>query len=300
MTTHRQTGVALISAMLVVMLATTAAVALAYELQINMRRSANMITRDQAWQYLLGGEEFVKSLIKLAIDNDKLDELFKEEKVLPVEGGMITGKLTDLQARLNINGLVDSKGEVNGTTLKHLQNLMEQLEIDPARLDAIIDWMDANSDIYSNNGAEDNYYFGLENPYRTANRPFDSPSEISLIREMTAEESEKLLQEISVLPNNTKININTASAAVLQAIGVEDPKVVEENRPFKKIEDFKALNLLKDDQKNDQMKNLDIKTEYFLLKGTAKIGRTRLTSYSIIHRDSKGIMRIVSRSLGTL
>jgi len=296
MTTLRPTGVALISAMLVVMLATTAAVALSYELQINMRRSANMITRDQAWQYLLGGEEFVKALIKLAIDNDKLDELFKEEKVLPVEGGMITGKLTDLQAQLNINGLVNGEGAVDNITFARLQNLLEQLEIDPARLDAIIDWMDANNDITGTHGAEDNYYFGLENPYRTANRPLDSPGEIRLIREMSEEDSKKLLQEISVLPNNTPINVNTASEAVLKAIGVADPQAVVENRPFKKLADFKALTQMKD----DQMKNLDIKTDYFLLKGSAKIGRTRLTGYSIIHRDTRGMMRIVSRSIGTL
>ena len=296
MTTHRQAGVALISAMLVVMLATTAAVALTYELQINMRRSANMITRDQAWQYLLGGEEFVKSLIKLAIDNDKIDELYKEEKVLPVEGGMITGKLTDLQAQLNINGLVNREGAVDNITLERLKNLMEQLEIDPARLDAIIDWMDTNDDITGTDGAEDNYYFGLENPYRTAGRPFESPSEISLIREMSEEESRKLLQEISVLPHKTPININTASEAVLRAIGVQDPQTVIKNRPFKEIKEFNALAQLKTEQQED----LSTKTEYFLLKGSAKIGRARLTGYSIIHRDTKGIMRIVSRSLGTL
>jgi len=296
MTTHRQAGVALISAMLVVMLATTAAVALTYELQINMRRSANMITRDQAWQYLLGGEEFVKSLIKLAIDNDKIDELYKEEKVLPVEGGMITGKLTDLQAQLNINGLVNREDAVDNIMLERLKNLMEQLEIDPARLDAIIDWMDTNNDITGTDGAEDNYYFGLENPYRTANRPFDSPSEISLIREMSEEESKKLLQEISVLPSKTPININTASEAVLRAIGVQDPQTVMKNRPFKEINDFNALAQLK----TEQLEDLSTKTEYFLLKGSAKIGRARLTGYSIIHRDTKGIMRIVSRSLGTL
>jgi len=296
MTTHRQAGVALISAMLVVMLATTAAVALTYELQINMRRSANMITRDQAWQYLLGGEEFVKSLIKLAIDNDKIDELYKEEKVLPVEGGMITGKLTDQQAQLNINGLVNREGAVDNITLERLKNLMEQLEIDPARLDAIIDWMDTNDDITGTDGAEDNYYFGLENPYRTASRPFDSPSEISLIREMSEEESRKLLQEISVLPHKTPININTASEAVLRAIGVQDPQTVIKNRPFKEIKEFNALAQLKTEQQED----LSTKTEYFLLKGSAKIGRARLTGYSIIHRDTKGIMRIVSRSLGTL
>jgi len=282
--------------MLVVMLATTAAVALTYELQINMRRSANMITRDQAWQYLLGGEEFVKSLIKLAIDNDKIDELYKEEKVLPVEGGMITGKLTDLQAQLNINGLVNREGAVDNITLERLKNLMEQLEIDPARLDAIIDWMDTNDDITGTDGAEDNYYFGLENPYRTASRPFDSPSEISLIREMSEEESRKLLQEISVLPHKTPININTASEAVLRAIGVQDPQTVIKNRPFKEIKEFNALAQLKTEQQED----LSTKTEYFLLKGSAKIGRARLTGYSIIHRDTKGIMRIVSRSLGTL
>ncbi len=296
MTTHRHAGVALISAMLVVLLATTAAVALSHELQINMRRSANMIARDQAWQYLLGGEEFVKTLIKLAIDNDKLEELFKEEKVLPVEGGTITGKLTDLQARLNINGLVNSEGALDNIVFERLQNLMEQLEIDPVRLDAIIDWMDPNNEITGSNGAEDNYYFGLEDPYRTANRPFDSPSEITLVREMSETESKKLLQEISVLPTNTAININTASEAVLRAIGIEDTQAVIDNRPFKKLEEFKALKLLND----DQMQNIDIKTNYFLLKGSAKIGRARLTGYSIIHRDTKGMMRVVSRSLGTL
>lgn len=292
----RQTGVALISAMLVVALATTAAVTLTSELQINLRRSANMFSRDQAWQYLLGGEEFAKILIKLAIDNDQLDLLLGEERVLPVEGGVITGKVTDLQARLNINGLVNKQGALNNITFERLQNLLVRLEIEPGRLDAIIDWVDANDDVMSNNGAEDNYYFGLENPYRAANRPFDSPSELSLIREITAQETEKLLQEVSVLPGNTAVNLNTASDEILQSLGVENPDIVKENRPFKKLDDFKALKLLKE----DQMQNLDIRTNYFLLKTTAKIGRARLQSYSIIHRSDQGAMQVISRSLGTL
>jgi general secretion pathway protein K len=299
MNPHQHSGVALISAMLVVALATTAAVALTSELQINMRRSANMITRDQAWQYLLGGEEFVKTLIKLAIDKGKLDELLGEERVLPVEGGTITGIVTDLQAHLNINGLI-AKKNIDTVIQAWLQNLMNQLEIEPARLDAIIDWMDENDELFSNNGAEDNYYFGLENPYRTANHPFESPSELGLIRDMTAEDVEKLLPEITALPSNIKkINVNTASDLMLTTIGVENLDAVKENRPFKKLSDFTALL-----QTNDQFKNakdyLDIQTEYFLLKSTAKIGRARLRSYSIIHRDGKGMMRVISRSLGTL
>jgi type II secretory pathway component PulK len=71
---------------------------------------------------------------------------------------------------------------------------------------------------------------------------------------------------------------------------------VIKNRPFKEIKEFNALAQLKTEQQED----LSTKTEYFLLKGSAKIGRARLTGYSIIHRDTKGIMRIVSRSLGTL
>lgn len=292
----RPRGVALISAMLVVALATTAAVALTAEVQINLRRSANLFSRDQAWQYLLGGEEFAKILIKLAIDNDQLDNLLGEERLLPVEGGTITGQVNDLQARLNVNGLVTSEGALDNNNFERLQNLLGELEIDPARLDAIIDWLDTNDDVNGNNGAEDNYYFGLENPYRAANRPFDSPSELALIRDITAEESEKLRQEITVLPGNTKINLNTASDTVLKILGVENPDAVKENRPFKKLEDFKALNLLQE----DQMQNLDISTHYFLLKATAKIGRARLQSYSIIHRDDTGAMQVVSRSLGTL
>jgi general secretion pathway protein K len=295
---QRQTGVALISAMLVVALATTAAVALISELQINMRRSTNMFTRDQAWQYLLGGEEFIKTLIKLAIDNDQLDKLFEEERILPVEGGTITGQVYDLQARLNINNLVNSKGELDNTNISsvRLENLLVALEIEPTRRDAIFDWLDTNDEITGNNGAEDNYYFGLDDPYRAANRPFTSPSELNLIRDMSAEESKKLLQVITVLPTPTKINVNTASEMVLKAIGVENFKAINENRPFKTLKDFEALKLLD----KDQMKDLDIKTKYFLLKATAKIGRARLVGYSIIHRNDKGIMQVVSRSLGTL
>ena len=49
-----QRGVALITALLVVALATTAAVAMATRLNVDMRRTGNLLNGEQAYAYALG------------------------------------------------------------------------------------------------------------------------------------------------------------------------------------------------------------------------------------------------------
>ena len=52
----QERGVALILALLVVALATTAAVALTSDQQLSLRRGSNLLARDQAQQYAIGAE----------------------------------------------------------------------------------------------------------------------------------------------------------------------------------------------------------------------------------------------------
>ena len=55
---NRETGASLVSALLLVAVMASLAMALAGDLRCSMRRSANMDVRDQAYWYALGAREF--------------------------------------------------------------------------------------------------------------------------------------------------------------------------------------------------------------------------------------------------
>lgn len=334
---RKHKGVALISAMLVVALATTAAVTLSSGMQLNLRRSGNLYMRDQAWQYLLGVEQFGMTLLKQAIDHDKLDLLLGEERTLPVDGGFVSGSIVDLQAGMNVNDMFSGgranwrnaiTGKSDGQKLDSgyypkLKKLLNDLEIEDKGVSAIIDWIDIDDDVTGNDGAEDNYYFGLEKPYRAANRQMTSLSELYLIREMDPDVVKSILNykvdgksqvALTAIPKKakedglTKVNINSAPPIVLTALGLDSEKVVD-GRPWSGKLDAKTLGLETDPKKNggkaeeDDMKVDDFLTtssNYYRLEAVAKIGRTQLKSYSVIYVSEEGKMHIESRSLGTL
>ncbi len=306
----RQRGVALISALLVVALATTAAVKLTTDLQLDLRRSANLITRDQAWEYLLGGEQFVMYLLRQAIENKKLYELLGQERSLPIDGGFITGQVSDLEARFNLNNLLTGqKGQTNDLAYDQLRTLLEQLSIKPGFADAIRDWVDADSTPFSAEGAEEGYYLGLEHPYRPANRPMESPSELVLVRGYTDIEEKKrpdLRNEITTLPPGSKINVNSASESILRALGFDAEAVatILDRRqqggkgPYESLQQLQELKQIK--QQELSTEGLDVTTHHFLLTASAQIGRSRLRLYSIIRRTQNGGFEVIARSLGTL
>ena len=302
---------ALISALLVVALAATAAATLMSSMQLSLRRSANLYMRDQAWQYLLGVEGFAQVLLQQAIQHNKLDLLLGQERTLPVEGGVVSGRITDLQAGINLNDLVGTKGKVNATVRSWLENLFKTQKVDVKHIDALIDWLDADARQHGANGAEDDFYIGLDPPYRTANGQMESLAELTLIREMKPEEIESLTRyqedgkrvrllnvihkDLAQLNTETPININTASAVVLTALGVRDAQKIIEGRPYKKLPTPAQLGV----KSGKPIKGLGVESDYFLLEATARIGRAVLHGYSIIHRGKGGKMTIVSRSFGT-
>ena len=111
-----QQGAALIIAMLVFALSATLLVALQREFSLALQRGTSQLFSEQAWAYLIGAEELAK--LALQADNllgarsapaaDHLGELWAQPaKPYPLDaGGWMTGQLTDLQGRINLNMLV--------------------------------------------------------------------------------------------------------------------------------------------------------------------------------------------------
>ena len=304
---RRQRGVALLTALAVVALATVAATYMMSAQQLQIRRTGNQLIQEQAWQYALGAEAWSKTILAQdAADNDidSLDENWAIElPPLPIEGGSLSGRLTDLQGRFNLNNLVNSSGKLNTASLDQLQKLLQAQNLPIELAEAIADWQDEDIEAQGGSGAEDDFYSGLETPYRTPNQKISSTSELRLIRGIDDEQLVLLKPLVTALPEQTSLNVNTASAEVFTSLGIakEDAKQLAERlkeEPVESIADFEKLSEVSK-YKIDTSK-LSVESQYFLLEVTVEIGQIRSRLSSVIFRDKDGISRTIQRSQSVL
>jgi general secretion pathway protein K len=309
----RQRGVAIITALLIVAIATTISISISTRLQIDVRRTGNLIAGDQAYLYTLAAESWSQRILKQDRKDSEIDHLGEDWAIqlppLPVEGGYIQGKLTDLQSCFNINTVVDSSTDTkSGTIAKEartrLERLLTNLKIDKAYTQAIIDWIDSDLETTIPDGAEDVYYMNLEHPYRTANRPLQSISELRLIKGFeNPQVYAAVLPHVCAFGVNTPININTATVEVLRSLadGLSDSDIENiitqrSETPFNSVSEFISASNL--DKKNTRTEGLSVNTEYFMLQTESAIGQVRVVTYSIIHRSSDGNTTVIARSQG--
>lgn len=310
-TGSHQQGVAILTALLIVVIATTVSIKISTRLQLDVRRTGNMIALDQADFYLLAAEEWSQRILRQDKKDTKIDDYSENWAIelppIPVPGGSIQASLTDMQSRININSLL-SAGKVNTTTEKRLAQLFKNLELPNKSTQAINDWIDSDLNTTSPDGAEDVYYLNLEKPFRTANRELQSISELHLIKGF--EDSTEYLRLQSYLCAFTTgadmaINVNTASAEVLKSLS---PKMTDtlardiiEHRvdnPFNELKEFTSFAKL--GTIITDTANLSVSSDYFLLRTQAIIGQANKIMFSIIHRDGSGKTEIISRSYRTL
>lgn len=235
-----QRGVALITALLVIALVTAAAVAMASRQQLDIRRTANTLQRDQAYVYAMGAEVMARAV--LAKDDPQTDhkaEHWGESgTAIPFEGGLLTGTLEDIQGRFNLNNVVKN-GVASPQDVERLKRLLLILKgrsaSDPDKdvwknaeapdlANAVLDWIDADSNV-SPGGAEDSDYLQAERPYRAANAPMAATSELLLVRGFTAAIYREVAPYVTALPEYTKINVNTAKLEVLRSLD-QDPACI--------------------------------------------------------------------------
>lgn len=304
---YQERGVALITVMLILALATILAVSMSSRQQLDIHRSANIFNFEQAYQYVLGGESWAKQILKRDFDDNKIDS-FEDDWAtvlppLPIEGGQMSGQIEDLQARFNLNNLVKD-GKPNKLYVERFKRLLRNIELNEDMAAMIVDWVDSNEQT-GFAGAEDNEYLNLSPAYRTGNQPMDDVSELLLIKGVDFDSYEKLRPFVCVLKSETEINVNTASAEVLSSIvkdiTLEDAKSLVEERnkeAHKKVEDFFEHPILKSTKVKKE--GLGVSSQYFQLNSTAQIERISLEYTTILQRETDGTIMILKRSRGVL
>jgi general secretion pathway protein K len=321
MNIKHQSGVALVTAILIVALASILAAALLKQLNLGISRTQNIIQSEQAYLYALGSE--IVAIAALGQDakdskHDSLDEYWAFKlPPNPVEGGQVYGELADLQGKFNINNLSKTLNSAyQQRDLQQFRRLLENLRLDKNLANAVVDWLDEDLESSIPGGAENDYYIGLEKPYRAGNTLLSSPSELKLIKGFELNKTyNTLLRHISALPEATAINVNTASREVLKSLvagltdsdvdkiidrlGTETRDISNNSQPFEDISAFETFMRQNTSSKNFKAENMVVSTDYFLLSSVAEIARGRVALYSVIYRDSSNnSLRVVSRSQG--
>lgn len=303
---RQQRGLALLTAILYVTLASILAVSLVSSQQLEIRRSGNMIDRDRALIFAYGVEGWVKQILTRDDPNkDSLDDDWAMVlPAIPVDDGQVAGRIFDLQGRFNVNNLVD-QGQVVPTQLEIFQRLLEVLGLEPGIASAVVDWIDPDQNTTFPDGAEDDVYTSLPQPYRTANQPLVSATELMLIKNITAEVYAVLAPHVVALPEVTQINVNTATAPVIAAIApglaIEDGETLVESRQeqvFDTVANFTQLDVLQGKQLQPVLDLLSVNSSYFLMDGNTRYGdRGKMHLYTVLVRKG-GKVSVVMRSFG--
>ncbi len=302
-----QRGVALISVLLIVVIATVLSIAMIKHQNLSIHRARNSVDHGQARQYALGGEELARQILwEDFTENDQRDHLLEqwaEPMAFDFDDGEVLLQIVDLQGRININSL-SIEGVWGKQTQQRLRLLLSQLGVDAMHLDRALDWID-DDDSVRNLGAEDYDYLGLERPYRSAGQLVSELSELRLLLDMDAETFDMLVPYLSVMPEpRTSINVNTADAQVLQTLspaltaGIAEELIAvrRDESGFESVMSFLQSPYVAGMGIADT--GLSVQSAFFEVRVQARYVDRYAYLTSVVHRSpTTGRMRVVYRNL---
>jgi general secretion pathway protein K len=293
----RQHGAALLAAMLTVTLVATLAAGAMWqqwrgaEVEAADRsrvQSSWILTGALDWSRLILREDFlaghVDSLAEpwaVPLQEARLSTFLAADPTNNTDTGdadnvFLSGEITDLQAKLNLGNLV-SAGTVQTTALKQFQLLFNTLGLPLDQLAKLADNLRFASDIHVDNlnsgkaslfpqRIEQLAWLGVPQDTITALEPY-----------------------VTVLPtSSSRVNINTAPAEVLQAIGTNvslaDAKRLVADREHQAFNSVAATSKILPVGSTIDLAAGDVQTQYFEVRGRLRLDDVVIEERSLIQR----------------
>ncbi|GAA5193017.1 type II secretion system minor pseudopilin GspK [Ferrimonas gelatinilytica] len=327
---RQQRGVALLTVLLVLVVIVTLGAAMTQRSQISVRRTISLGQLDQAYWYSLASEALAKRVLKQDFeDADGTVHLQQywatADVVYPVDNGHIGGTIEDMRTCFNLNGLVqgltsqEEQQDPYQTPLPGRQfiAMMEALELDrylgEMLADRVRDFVDADSDPSGTFGAEDGDYQARPIPYLAPNQLMAHHSELRAVLGSSPELYQILKDYLCVIPGNDRqvLNVNTLPverAALLVGmleggISLSEAESLIGNRPgdgWESTEAFwqePAAQRLTD-LSAEAKATISVDSEYFRLKGGARVDNSVFRLESILKRGGDNNLSVVTRQYG--
>ncbi len=220
----QQKGIALITILVMVALATILAATIAKRQAATAESTAYLMRQNQSLMYAKSAEAFFSELLvddaENAAEVDHLNETWAQPMpAFPVEDGYVSGILQDESGKFNLNSLITAEGTVNENAKAWFELILKRAGLPEQLSEAVIDWQDEDEMPSGPMGAESNYYQGLPNGSLPPNVKFHSVEELKLVRGFEENKYKLIAPYLSAAPvEDSKVNINTASAFLLASM----------------------------------------------------------------------------------
>ncbi len=319
----RQRGIAVITAMLVVTIATILAVEIAWQTNLDVRRTEGLFAWEQAREVGLGAEIGFATRFQEALDERSGNPLTYSRKaefvacgdglsftfdVGEVKGaGSMTGYVCDLQGRFNLNNLY-AGGQRQQAIREQFARLLRAVAAIDERMadadidkiaDSTLDWLDGDTGP-EGAGAEDDIYSSREPAYVTGNFWFTTASEWRAVDGVDANVYAAMRPYLAALPPSQKptlLNVNTASIPLYASLGDNVP--AEQWFEDSKVEDFTDNTRFAADIEPALLATIGFDSEYFGLEGVITLGTTQLGMYSLLRATGQAVVPL-QRSFGAV
>jgi general secretion pathway protein K len=270
---RNEKGVALILILWVVILLSVIANTFAWMIRTEAQAVSNFQGETRAYYLARGG--FQRIILELMKNKENLKQE-AVEKWLKIDGRVNTISFIDGYAEVRVfdeGGKVDINAASRDDIMRILAAMNLDMEDKDVIADSILDWIDENN-LHRLNGAEDDYYRSLSEPYGSKDAPFSTVDELLWVRGMTPEifynkaisqsanpelaslegEDASSGEEIrfrnglesifTVFTSSNKVNINTAPLILISSLpGISEEMAkrivaLREESPFKDMGDL--------------------------------------------------------------
>ena len=295
-----QRGIAVISAMLIAALVAAVASYLLFEQQMIINRIDNHFSASQARRMSNAAIEWSRAIMAEDAKLGPIDHLHepwnRKLPATPFESGVINGFILDEQAFFNLNNLANPSGS-NDAQSQALRLFMAEAGGSADAVDALLDWIDKDSEVTLPNGAEDNAYISQAASYKTANQLLTEIGNLSRVMGFNNNIVAKNTQYFVVLPEATPINFNTASAEVLRlafpALGQFELEAIITQRNIKPFENTIELLSIWGGKPKVAENQIAVGSHYFLVNTQARYGKTTVNALALLKRDGAGWPKII-------
>ncbi|MFH1701886.1 MAG: helix-hairpin-helix domain-containing protein, partial [Nitrospirota bacterium] len=233
-----QKGIALL--MVLWVLTILMVIALSFSSMTRTETYSTLSFKEGAEKKLLAEAGIERAIMELfyRMQNIGMKTILEGSEVWKIDGTSYNGqtgegnysvRITDESGKVDINVITDANSDI-------LRNLFKNLGIPEDEVnsivDCILDWKDPD-DLLHLNGAEDDYYMSLPNPYKTKNANFDTLEELVMVKGITQEmlygkgEQRGIIDFLTVNSGRSQINLNAAPKEVLMAIPGITPEIAD-------------------------------------------------------------------------
>jgi general secretion pathway protein K len=305
----RERGVAVITALLLTTLAISIVASLVWQQQVQVRSMENQRLHLQTkwilrgaldWATLVLFQDGVDHREYTSLDqvwatplaDTRLDQYVERERV---EGetfdASLSGNITDACSRYNLRDLGLGKGQLSESQIEIFERLLRNLQLDTGLARRIATFVAAGLPVTAGEENDDPAKQVQATPVIGAPVKILEVEDLLTVKGVTPAVVERLRPFVTVLPQATPVNVNTAPAEVLAAL-VPNMSVSEANTLIvrRKQAAWRETTYFAEQVHSESRPLTEgsyaVKSDWFLVDTRIRLDRAALDAQALIHRSS--------------